>query len=676
MKNDRKVIREKRLREDKIKEALSKKPSTPFMNSYGLTPAQIHQNLHRAKLNGASRQEIKRTVLKRKAHDERPQKAKRPKIQTHNKNLLLDHPNVSTRKSIEYPTPEWFRKTEKADVSIIVPLFKSNDVVKGLIRSWDIKEDVNFELIFVDDSCPNNSKDMATRIWNVRKHEFEGMKIGRIYYNPENLGFGMTCNVGAENATGDYLIFLNADTLVTKNWITPIVKLLKDPEVGLVGNLQIKKGGPWDGTIDSAGSEWSWDARSFLHIGRHSYRNKGLGKPFYPDNAPKDLMEVGEREMVTGCCVGVRRELFQEIGGFNPNYRIGYWEDSDLSLTVREKGYKVMYTPHSKIFHLLGHTGSGPHRFHEHNKHYFANKWIHSGRIDPLIKSKRKRQPKVRSILIKRREARGDVLLATAVAAALKKKHPDCTILFNTKCPEVVKGNPHIDRIVEDHYISERSFQVYYNLDVAYEQRPHSHILDAYAEAVGVKREDCELFMNQQPFPKSLPSDYVVIHAGKTSWVGRDWEQTKFESIAKRLKAAGHNVVCVGTKSDNVVPCTVDIRGETNLSQLATVIKNSKLFVGIDSCPMHIAQAVDVPGVCFFGSIDPDKRIVSKKMKGITAKNLECLGCHHRKPTPSVVTNVCETRTLDCLEMVTVDMMWKAIERELNADAVHNVQTV
>ena len=676
MKSEKKIIRERKLREDKIREALSKKPSTPFLNSHGLTPAQIHQNLHKAKLNGASRQEIKRTILSHKREDHRPRQAKRPRSKNLNPELLLNCPNVSSRGSIVYPTPEWFQSTEKADVSVIIPLYKSQDVVKGLIRSWDLKSDIKVEMIFVDDCCPANSKDMVTKIWNVRKHELGDRKIGKIIYNPSNLGFGMTCNVGAEAATGDYLIFLNADTIVTKDWIAPIIELLDDSDVGIVGNLQIKKGGPWDGTIDSAGSEWSWEARSFLHIGRHSYEHKGISKPFYPDKAPKKMLTIGEREMVTGCCFGIRKNLFRSIGGFNPNYRIGYWEDSEICLTVREKGYKILFTPHSKIFHLLGHTGSGPHRFQDHNRNYFANKWIKSGRIDPLVTSKRKKIPKVRTILLKRKEARGDVLLATAVAPALKKKYPGCSILFNTGCPEMVEGNPYIDRIVTDKDVSERSFQIYYNLDMVYEQRPYTSVLESYADAVGVSVDDCELFIQSKKPKFNLPKNYIVIHAGRTSWVGRDWTPLKFNKISNKLKTMGYHVICIGGNNDHPVDCNSDIRGKTSIAELAYVIKNSKLFIGIDSCPMHIAQSFDIPGVCFFGSIDPDLRIISENMESVIANELHCLGCHHRKPAPSVVTNVCETGDLECINQVSIRMMWDAVERKLNVNVDNNVSSI
>ena len=102
-------------------------------------------------------------------------------------------------------------------------------------------------------------------------------------------------------------------------------------------------------------------------------------------------------------------------------------------------------------------------------------------------------------------------------------------------------------------------------------------------------------------------------------------------------------------------------------------MSKAKAFVGIDSLPMHIAQAFDVPGVSFFGCILPETRLYSKNMQGITAVDLPCLGCHHRKPAPSTVTQICDTGTLDCIKNVTVDDMWRKVKnmlRELNNESL------
>lgn len=621
------------------------KPPTPFLNPHRIVPSQIN------KVSKST------AVRKQPGRSPKPLKVYRPKID--NPDILIETPTNGVGNSLEYPTPDWFRSTEKVNVSVIVPMYKSHEVIGDLVESWCLDHELSWEIIFVDDNCPINSKEVVIQSWLRRKHELRG-PVGRIIFNTVNRGYGPSCNVGAEHATGDYLIFLNADTMVTPHWIEPIVNILRRKYIGIVGNLQIKKGGMWDGYIDSAGSEWSWQRECFDHIGRHSYHHDVLPVPMKPEMAPSDVLGEGSREMVTGCCFGIRKELFRYIGGFNVNYRIGYWEDADLSLFIRELGYKVMFTDKSIIYHKLGHTQSGVHPFVRFNKQYFYNRWVVSGRIDSLVGDKRTEIPPVRSILLRRSGANGDVLVAAGVAAALKKKYKGCNILFQTDCPIILLGHPYIDRVLSQEQISERQFQLFYDLDMVYEYRPATNVLNAYAEYVGVKREDCSICISTESF--EVPNDAIAIHAGNTLWSGRNWQLDSFVEVANKLREQGYKIVCVGSKSDNLVSsCDIDLRGSTNFAQLAHVLKSCKLFVGIDSLPMHIAQAVRTPGVCFFGSISPTTRIYRNNMYGVAA-NIPCIGCHHRKPVPCVFTNTCEIKDEQCITLVTPEMILDKIE--------------
>jgi GT2 family glycosyltransferase/ADP-heptose:LPS heptosyltransferase len=546
---------------------------------------------------------------------------------------------------------------EPADVSIVIPLYKSYQVCQEQILRWT-SDDLKTEIVYVDDKCPQKSKLAVCKAWDKRRDKSK--HTVKLVLSKKNLGFGGACNLGAFNSKGKNIIFLNADTIVTPNWVTPIIELLNDNKVGVVGNLQIKDGGEWHGSIDSAGSEWSWESMNFLHIGRHIYHGKLLEKPMFPEDAPRDILEVAEREMVTGCCFGIRKKLFLEIGGFNPCYRIGYWEDSELCMSVKSMGYKVMFQPESVIYHKLHHAGCGKHPFAELNKNYFFNKWVDTGRIDKFIQAKRSIKPvKVRNILVQRNAAYGDVILAAAVVPAIKKIHPNSKIFFSTECGKILRGNPYIDHIIKDSEIHNHIFQLRYNLNLAYERRPNTNILQAYADEIGIHLEDCKIFIDQEPVP--LPEKFIVIHAGKTAWAGRDWYADRFDEIAKRL-IKNHKIICVGQGGDYPVSCDRDLRDNTSMQQLAYIISKAKLFIGIDSLPMHIAQAVNTPGVCFFGCIKPTTRIVRNNMKGVVARDLSCLGCHQNKYWPSLATTECVNGTLNCQEMVSVDQMWKEIE--------------
>lgn len=645
-----------------------------YLSKYGMNALQLQNKLKKIPISNEIailevreiqnvENELKKPVVRGKSklkRRQRPEKLSKTDNIT-DLNLLIDTPNVSSKTTSEYPTPNWFnyKYNFKPDVSVIIPLYKSNEVVKDLIESWDFSSDLKVEVIFIDDNCPNDTKSFIVGFWKpFRKNLPNG--VGKILYNSENKGYGGACNAGADIAQGKYIIYLNSDTRVTKNWIKPIVDVFEsNKEVGIVGNLQLKEGGKWNNTIDGAGSEWLWRHKSFLHIGRHSFKKKELVHPYTVEQAPKEILTLSEREMVTGCCLAIRSDINKNIGGFNPNYRIGYWEDSDICLTVREKGWKIMFQPDSVIYHKLGHTNSGTHVFHDFNRNFFYNKWVTSGRIDSMVSDKRSEKPEIKNILLQRKGAHGDVLVASYIAGALKKKYPSSNISFYTKCPAVLENHPYIDKILtNDDQFSERQFQLIYNLDMVYEYRPFTPIIESYADVVGVKVEDCKPTIGINDFNIEYEK-YIVIHSGSTSWVGRSWD--KFSEIANKLLNLNKKVICIGKEGDSLIPCSLDLRGKTTIQELASIIKKSELFLGIDSLPFHIAQAVNTPGLCFFGSIDPKLRIYKPNFKSIKANNLPCLGCHHRKPRPSVVTNICEIHNQSCINDVSVEMFWNQV---------------
>ena len=277
---------------------------------------------------------------------------------------------------VEYKMPSWFSTAESTDidVSIIVPCFKSKDHIVKQINSWDIDCDgLKCEIIYVDDCCPYKTHLEISRVWDTKKDSLKS-PIGRIILvNGKNGGFSFAFNLGASYAKGKYLVFLNADTTVTKNWIKPMLDVFSaHKNVGIVGNLHLKN----NNTIDSCGSEWDWKMNCFLHIGKHIYKKKNIGRAFDLKDAPEDILKTREVEMVTGACFMMPKQAFTQVGGFDLEYRVGYWEDADICMKAHANGYKVMFTSESRIYHEGGHTNSAGHNYIGQNKMLFYKKWI------------------------------------------------------------------------------------------------------------------------------------------------------------------------------------------------------------------------------------------------------------------------------------------------------------
>jgi ADP-heptose:LPS heptosyltransferase/GT2 family glycosyltransferase len=604
----------------------------------GLTPSQIRKAIY-----GEPKQSQADSIgIARRSN--KPRKETR-QIQYGDKRLLLSPIFGSTQNATLYPSPDWFTTTKKADVSVIVPLYMND--ANNLIQSWESQQGVKIEVIFVDDNCPMNSKEKTLQLCD-NKREISG----RIFVNSVNQGWPVCCNIGAEKATGDILVFVHPETVLTEGWLRPMTRLAKKDDVGAVGALNLEMDAR---TISDAGFVWSWSKSKFLPIGKEIFKNIKLSKPFVVDNIPPDLLSSWACETVSSYCMAVKKSTFLQLGGFAATLTSPDWADADFCMSLRENHLKIISQGNTQVFRPTIKKEK-----QDQGEIHFLNKWAASSRLDALVDDHRPyAAKKVESIVVRRRAASGDVLVAASVLPAIKIKYPEAKIYFCTDCPEVVQNNPYITKVIESY--SERWLDLYLDLDMAYEYRPNTNILSAYAEACGVSVENCRQFMHTEPY-ESLPDSYVVLHAGKTMWAGRDWSASKFDIIGKRLQAKGLKVVCIGVDSDHKVPCDLDLRGKTTMAQLAGAISGARLFVGIDSLPMHIAQGFSVPGVCFFGSVLPHTRLYAPgKIRPVSASSLKCIGCHHRKPTPCTATMTCDVGIQDCINNVTVEHVWRSI---------------
>lgn len=596
--------------------------------SKNITPSQIRSIVY-----GENIPKIKGKLFSEEKKSKPVKKTREP--QKHDLRYLLDLPFSTNQASFQYPVPEWFLSKDKVDVSIVIPLYQNN--IEEFVKNWEFEENLKTELIFVDDNCPLDTKSKIVNLWQGKS------EIGKIFWSEVTQGYPACCNIGAEESTGDIVVFLHPDSIPTKGWLRSLIRLARKQDIGVVGAFHIDK----NNFIIESGQEWN--ENNFANIGNETYKKKLISSPFHIDNCPDDLFSLREVDVVSSYCMAVKRNDFIKLGGFSPNLVSQQWADADFCCFVKEKGQKVVCQPNSPIYALNRDINK---KGLLHGENYFYNKWIVPGRFQSDLNKK------VDNVLIRRQAAHGDVLIASSVASAIKDKFPDCKITFSTNCPEVVYNNPWIDRVTEER--SERLFDWYVNLDMISEYRPNTNILTSFAESIGVKQEKCQLFIHTEKI--DVPKEYMVVHAGKTLWAGRNWSDIKFNTICKKIKEKNIPIICVGTETDHKTLCDLDLRGKTSIHQLAYVIKNAKFFIGIDSFPMHIAQVFDIPSVVFFGSIKPDTRIIKNNIKPVVAEGLSCLGCHHRQTTPCPVTSVCELGVQECINNVSTEKFWKVVE--------------
>lgn len=149
----------------------------------------------------------------------------------------------------------------------------------------------------------------------------------------ENVGFAAACNVGARHASGDILVFLNADTLAAPGALRALARALDDPAVGAaMARLRLLREPE---LLNSSGN--------VLHI-------TGLGWVGGYREEASTVRELRDVAFPSGAAMATRADLFRELGGFREEL-FCYHEDVDLGWRMRLRGLRVVMTPRADIYH-------------------------------------------------------------------------------------------------------------------------------------------------------------------------------------------------------------------------------------------------------------------------------------------------------------------------------------
>lgn len=175
----------------------------------------------------------------------------------------------------------------------------------------------------------NNSSDESV---SFVKKRFRQVKVIR---NKENLGFSAGNNAAIKYVLKkefDYILLLNPDTIVEKDFIKPLIKLIRsNSKIGIVSPVLRGKSG--EKTIFALGAKFN----SILGRTGHLHLKK----------RPKNALI---QELVSGCCMLIKRGVFEKAGLLDEKFFL-YFEDSDFCLRVAKKEYKIYVEPKSLVVH-------------------------------------------------------------------------------------------------------------------------------------------------------------------------------------------------------------------------------------------------------------------------------------------------------------------------------------
>jgi len=216
-------------------------------------------------------------------------------------------------------------------VSIIIANYNSERYIVACLKSVLKADYLSFEVIIVDSASNDKSRELI-------KKKFGKEKQLKLVELEENKGPTYSRNLGVKKSKGKYLVFLDNDTIVAKDWLKKTVKFMEENKDVGGGQLKLlrmdrKK------IFDSAGDKIS--PFGFLAERAQEAEDKGQF-----DKAD---------EIISGKGAGilVRRKVFEQVGGLDEDLFM-YWEEPDLLWRIWKSGYQVVFLWMGKVWHAYG----------------------------------------------------------------------------------------------------------------------------------------------------------------------------------------------------------------------------------------------------------------------------------------------------------------------------------
>lgn len=217
-------------------------------------------------------------------------------------------------------------------ISIIIPSDSYNNLKKTIDFVVEKTAYVNYEII------PVTNSDLINELKN--SYVNSSKKILFSSYD-KNFNFSDKCNQGANDATGEILVFLNDDVFpITNDWLENLIEFLH-----------------YDKKIGGVSPKLLWENNTIQYAGMTTNAIPFCGTFLKGKDKDEYLAKkVRNTSILSGACFTIRKEVFLEIGGFDSINTPTWHSDLDLSFKLREKGYRCVYTPYATLYHVGNHS--------------------------------------------------------------------------------------------------------------------------------------------------------------------------------------------------------------------------------------------------------------------------------------------------------------------------------
>ena len=208
---------------------------------------------------------------------------------------------------------------QRIDLSVIIVNYNTAEFLTTCLRSVLTQSGASCEVCVVDNASADHSVAMV-------REQFPQV---RLLASPENLGFAKANNLAARETRGRFIYYLNPDTEVRPGCFTAILRFMQaNPTIGMAGTRLLFPDNTLQGSVEE-------------HYPGHRHATDELtGLP-------------GRIAWLLGASLIARRDVIDQVEGFNEDFFL-YGEDVDLSLKVRQAGWKLGFIPEAEVIHWEG----------------------------------------------------------------------------------------------------------------------------------------------------------------------------------------------------------------------------------------------------------------------------------------------------------------------------------
>jgi len=240
-------------------------------------------------------------------------------------------------------------------ISVVVLTYNNLELTKACLDSIERYTDYpNLELIVVDNASTDGSQAFLTEL-KKKNDKF------KLILNDKNVGFAAGNNLGLKASTGDYIVMLNNDTVVTPGWLATLLRHLRsDSGIGIIGPVTNNIGNEAKINITYPSTDQMLPvaiAYTLDHMGEHIPLRTAA---FF--------------------CVMMPRRVFEEVGDLDEAFGRGFFEDDDYCRRVEQAGMRIVFAEDVFIHHHLSASFNklkwqDRQRIFEENKLIYEKKW-------------------------------------------------------------------------------------------------------------------------------------------------------------------------------------------------------------------------------------------------------------------------------------------------------------